>query len=327
MGIRCYCPNGHKLNVKPELAGKVGVCPICKLRFQIPLGIEQTPNPQESTTPATSQTIVEQRLTKPTSPVSQKSTLSQTDPVLSNEQNPVNESRITNKSVSRQEDDQGQSAPNFSFNQHSDTVQTFLGIIINIFNVITYIILFVILFAISLIPFVGIIIAIPLALITFGAIWCNKKDASIKYGFWIGTSKEGKPDGYFTYSQYKPFYPRSGSVYKNDGCTHICNYYFSELLPISDKMPGKKRNVFYSKAPQTKYFFPKATKICINGVDDGTLFHGSRSLYIHRYTNPPKVCFLATSSAGKITKNGQVIAVYYGPDEGAAAAAAIFFKW
>lgn len=37
MGIRCYCPNGHKLNVKSEQAGLVGICPKCGARFQIPL--------------------------------------------------------------------------------------------------------------------------------------------------------------------------------------------------------------------------------------------------------------------------------------------------
>lgn len=37
MGIRFYCPNGHKLNVKTEQAGKVGFCPDCGVRVQIPL--------------------------------------------------------------------------------------------------------------------------------------------------------------------------------------------------------------------------------------------------------------------------------------------------
>ncbi len=37
MGIRFYCPNGHKLNVKSELAGKIGVCPKCQARMAIPL--------------------------------------------------------------------------------------------------------------------------------------------------------------------------------------------------------------------------------------------------------------------------------------------------
>jgi hypothetical protein len=36
MGIRFYCPNGHKLNVKSFLAGKRGICPQCSARFRIP---------------------------------------------------------------------------------------------------------------------------------------------------------------------------------------------------------------------------------------------------------------------------------------------------
>lgn len=36
MGIRFYCPQGHKLNVKSFLAGKIGICPDCKTRVQIP---------------------------------------------------------------------------------------------------------------------------------------------------------------------------------------------------------------------------------------------------------------------------------------------------
>lgn len=37
MGIRFYCPNGHKLNVKDKLAGKRGVCPHCEVKLLIPL--------------------------------------------------------------------------------------------------------------------------------------------------------------------------------------------------------------------------------------------------------------------------------------------------
>ncbi len=36
MGIRFYCPNGHKLNVKEHLAGKAGFCPECGVRLVIP---------------------------------------------------------------------------------------------------------------------------------------------------------------------------------------------------------------------------------------------------------------------------------------------------
>lgn len=37
MGIRFFCPNGHKLNVKEHLAGKTGFCPECGARLIIPL--------------------------------------------------------------------------------------------------------------------------------------------------------------------------------------------------------------------------------------------------------------------------------------------------
>ncbi len=36
MGIKFYCPNGHKLHVKSFLAGKRGVCPHCDARVEIP---------------------------------------------------------------------------------------------------------------------------------------------------------------------------------------------------------------------------------------------------------------------------------------------------
>jgi uncharacterized paraquat-inducible protein A len=36
MSIRLVCPNGHILNVKDSLAGKLGLCPTCKARVQVP---------------------------------------------------------------------------------------------------------------------------------------------------------------------------------------------------------------------------------------------------------------------------------------------------
>ena len=36
MGIRFYCPNGHKLHVKSFLAGKRGICPHCGVTVDIP---------------------------------------------------------------------------------------------------------------------------------------------------------------------------------------------------------------------------------------------------------------------------------------------------
>ena len=37
MGIRFFCPNGHKLNVKEFQAGRRGICPFCAARIQIPM--------------------------------------------------------------------------------------------------------------------------------------------------------------------------------------------------------------------------------------------------------------------------------------------------
>jgi hypothetical protein len=36
MGIKFYCPNGHKIHVKSFLAGKKGLCPKCGVRIEIP---------------------------------------------------------------------------------------------------------------------------------------------------------------------------------------------------------------------------------------------------------------------------------------------------
>lgn len=36
MGIRFQCPNGHKLNVKADLAGKRAICPNCGARLVVP---------------------------------------------------------------------------------------------------------------------------------------------------------------------------------------------------------------------------------------------------------------------------------------------------
>lgn len=41
MGIRFYCPKGHKLHVKNFQAGKKGVCPHCGSRFVIPMESER----------------------------------------------------------------------------------------------------------------------------------------------------------------------------------------------------------------------------------------------------------------------------------------------
>lgn len=43
MGIRFSCPNGHKLNVKDNLAGRRGICPACGAKFVIPAASEPAP--------------------------------------------------------------------------------------------------------------------------------------------------------------------------------------------------------------------------------------------------------------------------------------------
>jgi hypothetical protein len=37
MSIRVVCPNGHALEVKDTLAGKAGLCPVCKALIRVPL--------------------------------------------------------------------------------------------------------------------------------------------------------------------------------------------------------------------------------------------------------------------------------------------------
>lgn len=36
MGIVAFCPNGHRIKVKDELAGRKGICPTCAAKFRIP---------------------------------------------------------------------------------------------------------------------------------------------------------------------------------------------------------------------------------------------------------------------------------------------------
>jgi hypothetical protein len=56
MGIRFYCPNGHKMNVKTFQAGLKGICPTCGATMQIPL---------ESTRPSSRQERAEARAESP----------------------------------------------------------------------------------------------------------------------------------------------------------------------------------------------------------------------------------------------------------------------
>lgn len=57
MGIRFYCPNGHKLNVKEFQAGLRGVCPYCGEKIQIPAESTRPPSKKrKKTTAATPET-------------------------------------------------------------------------------------------------------------------------------------------------------------------------------------------------------------------------------------------------------------------------------
>jgi hypothetical protein len=51
MGIVAFCPNGHRVKVKDELAGRKGICPTCAARFRIP---RETPQaaPEQRGAPA-----------------------------------------------------------------------------------------------------------------------------------------------------------------------------------------------------------------------------------------------------------------------------------
>ena len=37
MSIHVVCPNGHRLQVQESSAGKTGLCPVCKVKVDIPL--------------------------------------------------------------------------------------------------------------------------------------------------------------------------------------------------------------------------------------------------------------------------------------------------
>jgi hypothetical protein len=50
MGIVAFCPQGHRVKVKDEFAGRKGICPECGTRFRIPL--ESSPAPLASSGPA-----------------------------------------------------------------------------------------------------------------------------------------------------------------------------------------------------------------------------------------------------------------------------------
>jgi hypothetical protein len=58
MGIVAFCPQGHRVKVKDELAGRKGICPECGARFRIPF--ESASAPVVSPGPAQAQVAVDQ---------------------------------------------------------------------------------------------------------------------------------------------------------------------------------------------------------------------------------------------------------------------------
>jgi hypothetical protein len=51
MGIRFYCPNGHKVHVKDYQAGQRGLCPTCGIKIQIPWQSTRTSSKEENAHP------------------------------------------------------------------------------------------------------------------------------------------------------------------------------------------------------------------------------------------------------------------------------------
>jgi hypothetical protein len=51
MGIRFFCPNGHKLNVKEFQAGRRGACPHCNVKLRVPLESTRLSSKEERNPP------------------------------------------------------------------------------------------------------------------------------------------------------------------------------------------------------------------------------------------------------------------------------------
>lgn len=89
MGIRFYCPNQHKLNVKDFQAGRTGICPFCGVKVHIPLkstrpSSKQQDHPKGVNEDATESTLAD---AEPSSPTLSTAALSNALPVSST---PVN---------------------------------------------------------------------------------------------------------------------------------------------------------------------------------------------------------------------------------------------
>jgi hypothetical protein len=63
MGIVAYCPQGHRVKVKDQLAGKKGLCPVCGTKFRIPA--VNDPANDAADDPATAAAASEQRAHAP----------------------------------------------------------------------------------------------------------------------------------------------------------------------------------------------------------------------------------------------------------------------
>jgi hypothetical protein len=72
MGIVAFCPQGHRVKVKDEFAGRKGICPECGTRFRIPL--ESSPAPVASSGPAQAAAPADRPTASPAAPASPSGT-------------------------------------------------------------------------------------------------------------------------------------------------------------------------------------------------------------------------------------------------------------
>jgi hypothetical protein len=69
MGIRFYCPNGHKMHVKDFQAGQKGLCPTCGIKLQIPWQSTRRSSKEGKNHPEGGATEVPPSLPGPVAPV------------------------------------------------------------------------------------------------------------------------------------------------------------------------------------------------------------------------------------------------------------------
>lgn len=78
MGIRFYCPNGHKVNVKEHQAGQRGLCPTCGVKIQIPWQSTRPSSKEEDAQPQGGATQAPPSPPEPAAPVAVAPALPQT---------------------------------------------------------------------------------------------------------------------------------------------------------------------------------------------------------------------------------------------------------